>query len=432
MFSRTKCQIGVGCNFMENAKAERIEIPYVNRPSSAKSLNDLILKGKRRGCTQFSVYLSSTEATYSNVLAPIAGILYYYRQNGMTIECDVEEGTYIAHTCVTSPLLVQDYIGKAELASPLDRVWQFSTADEIYELLHSVIRYVRESDTIQKGVIRSIEWCLNETLDNILQHSQSAAGFFMGQLMKAQKTFSFCVFDCGRGIYNSLKPSIHCPSSAYDAITMAMQERITRDNRIGQGNGLWGFSELIRKNNGYMRISSHGATYTFDHGQERNVTSGDFNLGPDNGTVLIDCQLNYDREIDVTGALKGYDPGDTWLDRFDELNGEYRYVIADISKGTGTRVAAERARNIILNGMEDTKAKAIIDFAGVNTISSSYADELIGKILIKIGFVAFLKLVKIENVSSFISSIINRSVQQRMAQQYYDESITDDEEATKY
>lgn len=66
-----------------------------------------------------------------------------------------------------------------------------------------------------------------------------------------------------------------------------------------------------------------------------------------------------------------------------------------------------------------------IDFLGVNFISSSYADELIGKLVAEIGFVQFCKRVSIENIAAFNVPIINRSVGQRMAQLYYDPSIPD-------
>ncbi len=74
--------------------------------------------------------------------------------------------------------------------------------------------------------------------------------------------------------------------------------------------------------------------------------------------------------------------------------------------------------------------ETILDFDGVNFISSSYADELIGKLIASIGFIQFINHVKLKNISSYSVPIINRSVSQRMAQTYYDNTIpdvTDDE-----
>lgn len=395
---------------------------HAERSAAIKTINDWILYGKRKGYRHFRMTFSDT-LTFSNVLAPIAGILDHYRELGMRIECCFNPNSYISHTRVENAMIVHDYFGCYELTNPLDKVWQFSSTDEIYELVSAVILYVRKTDAIQPGVAQSIEWCLNEAMDNILQHSESTRGYFMGQMLNTSKIFSFCIFDSGRGIFNSLRNSIHHPNNPFDAITLAMQERVTRDSKVGQGNGLWGLSEIIRNSNGYMSISSQGATYTYAHGTIREIHNGDFNLGRNNGTTLINCQLNYDKDIDITKALHGYTPQDLWLENLEENDDEYLYSIATMSSGTGTRKAAEFMRNIILNTMKEGKKKAILDFAGVNVVSSSYADELIGKILAEVGFMNFLKLFRIDNASKFVSSIVDRSVQQRMAQQYYNEII---------
>lgn len=395
---------------------------HADKPAAIKTINDWILYGKGKGYEQFQMTLSDT-LTYSNILAPIAGVLDYYRNLGLEIECLFNPNSYISHTKVDNPMRVQDHLGSYDLANPLDKVWCFSTTDEVYELVSAVILYVRKTDAIQSGVAQSIEWCLNEAMDNILQHSESSCGYFMGQMLSTNKVFSFCIFDSGRGIYNSLHESIHHPNNPFDAITLAMQERITRDSKVGQGNGLWGLSEIIRSSNGYMSISSQGATYIYDHGVIREIYNGDFNLGRKNGTTLINCQLNYNKDIDITKALHGHTPQDLWLEDLEDNDEEYRFSIAKMSSGTGTRKAAESMRYMVLNTMREGKKRAILDFDGVNVVSSSYADELIGKILVEVGFMNFLKTFRIENSSKFISSIIDRSVQQRMAQQYYDEII---------
>ena len=53
---------------------------------------------------------------------------------------------------------------------------------------------------------------------------------------------------------------------------------------------------------------------------------------------------------------------------------------------------------------------------------------MIGKIVAEKGFIYFSHYFEIRNLSEFKMSVINRSVEQRMAQKYYDEIITDKEE----
>ena len=66
----------------------------------------------------------------------------------------------------------------------------------------------------------------------------------------------------------------------------------------------------------------------------------------------------------------------------------------------------------------DSPAKINIDFSGISIISSSFADEFIGKMLEELGFFRFTKVVSLSGVSPSIEVIINRSVSQRMAAIY--------------
>lgn len=83
---------------------------------------------------------------------------------------------------------------------------------------------------------------------------------------------------------------------------------------------------------------------------------------------------------------------------------------------------------MVLNMTLADKKHVILDFSGVNLLSSSFADELVGKIISKYGFVFFINHFSIRNLSVFNASLLNRSVQQRMAQMYYDNTIKDAED----
>ncbi len=64
-------------------------------------------------------------------------------------------------------------------------------------------------------------------------------------------------------------------------------------------------------------------------------------------------------------------------------------------------------------------------------LSSSFADELIGKLIAKLGFLGFMKHITISNTNEFNSLVINRSVGQRMAQIYMDERIDEAEDSNQ-
>jgi hypothetical protein len=46
----------------------------------------------------------------------------------------------------------------------------------------------------------------------------------------------------------------------------------------------------------------------------------------------------------------------------------------------------------------------------VSVVSSSFADELIGKLVLEFGFVGFTQRIQPKNMGEIIASIVNRSV----------------------
>ena len=80
--------------------------------------------------------------------------------------------------------------------------------------------------------------------------------------------------------------------------------------------------------------------------------------------------------------------------------------------GTGTRQSGKKLRTVALKN----EGVIVFDFADVSVISSAFADELLGKLVIELGFFGFNNLVKLKNMNSLIQQIVQRSVAQRMSE----------------
>lgn len=396
-----------------------------DRFTRVQQLNDWILSQIRAGNTSLTIRVKPNR-TYSNVCAPIAGLIEYYRTKGIKIQVKFQKGDYIRHTKVWNPLSVEECV-ESEKYYPFDKVWTFSTSEGVNELVSAYILELRKSDVIEEGVISSVEWCLNEVMDNVLQHSGVAKGYVMAQMHRQSKVFAFCVFDAGIGFYNSLKNTKHHPEKPIDAITLALQERVTRDEKIGQGNGLWGLTSIVSQSNGQMEVSSGGAKYTLRDGRITTKKEQGFVLTKENGTAYLDVRLNYRKKINIVKALTdstghAYTPTDFWLESLEDDLERYVIKISEQASGTGTRQSAEKLRNMVLNISNNERKLVVLDFEGVNLISSSFADELIGKIIAEKGFLYFTQAFRIINVTPANTSILNRSVGQRMAQIYFEEA----------
>lgn len=393
----------------------------LDKTTRVQQLNDWLLYQKKIGNQKLIINVKPSR-TYSNVCAPIAGVLEYYRDQGLNIRVNFPKHDYVRHTSFWNPVEIEN-CADADKFYPFDKVWTFSTSAGVNELVSALILELRKSDAIESGVIETVEWCLNEVMDNVLQHSERQKGYVMAQIHKQSQVFAFCVFDSGIGFYNSLKNTKHHPEKPIDAITLALQERITRDENIGQGNGLWGLSSIVTKTDGQMEVSSGGARYTLYGGKTQTSKEGGFVLSKDFGTAYLDIRLNYGSKIDIVDALTDsngfrYEPIDMWLENLEDDNNRYIIKISEQAGGTGTRQSAEKLRNMVLNISNNEKKVVVLDFDGVNLISSSFADELVGKIISEKGFVYFTQAFKIEHLSTANANILNRSVGQRMAQVY--------------
>ncbi len=141
-------------------------------------------------------------------------------------------------------------------------------------------------------------------------------------------------------------------------------------------------------------------------------------LSPSNGGCLVDFQLNYSKEISLAGALKGHKPVNYRTESFEDDSGAVTFRLADARTGTGTRESGKRIRTDLINMFTDTKKGIVIDFDGLSVISSSFADELVGKMLVHFGFFGFNQIVRLKNMNQTIQAIVERSVAQRMAEAF--------------
>jgi hypothetical protein len=91
-------------------------------------------------------------------------------------------------------------------------------------------------------------------------------------------------------------------------------------------------------------------------------------------------------------------------------------VVEDASSGTGTRQSGLKLKNEVINLYKKTKKPVIIDFDEIGIISSSFADEFIGKLVVELVFFQFQQIYTLTNMNSTIQTIMQRSLSQRMAQ----------------
>ena len=358
----------------------------------------------------------SATRIHPTACVPIAGIIQQLRASGKKIYCHYDRDSYLAAINFDRPYRVVEHLDS--LAFPFSKVWKFCNFEEITKLVNAYLNEIISLTQCSAGVIEGLEWALNEVMDNVIQHSLCAEGYIMAVYHKTTNYLLFDIYDNGQGIYNSLRNSEYHPHTAIDAISIAIQEGKTRDKSIGQGNGLWGLYNIIQKNKGRLCITSSGSAIMLKSDGRLNKFEELPLLETKNGTTSVDISFNCNEAISIKEALGNHVPYDFKFQALIDEKNIIQFKLKNETTGFGTRVAGERLRNKVINHLtrDNSPHRIEIDFSNISVISSSFADEFVGKLVIELGFYNFNNMVKISNINTTIEAILNRSIYQRMAE----------------
>lgn len=373
---------------------------------------------KNAGYEEFVVQFKDIQGIFPNAAVPIAGLIDFFRkENNLVIEGKSYNENLQA---ILSPYELPDR--QDALQRALGKIWKFQTSKDIYEIQTALINELRRNDIFADGVLEGIEWSINEIMDNVLNHSQASCGFIMGQIHKSTKHVAFTIYDTGIGIYNSLKGSINSPRNNADALTLCIKEGVTRDKKVGQGNGMYGLFSLIREGNGRLVITSGRDAYQYIDGIP-SITK-DVHIYPSNErwSTTIDFQLDYSQDISIKKVLtfngKVFDFTNLYAENLENDAGELVFKISELAEGTGTRESAQRLKNEIINLMKTNKQTAILDFSNIDVVTSSFIDELVAKLLVDLGLFQFNRYIKLANMSNTLQQTLQKSVIQRIIEEY--------------
>lgn len=334
-----------------------------------------------QGLKNVFVKIAPNISLYPNQILPIIGVIEYYRSQGVSVEFKNLASGYVG---LVKP---KEYSMGSGI---LGRVWKFSHSRDVSNIVNGYRKEFERVEVFAKGTLYAMEWALNEVMDNVLRHSGVNCGYVMAQYHQENKLIALSVFDYGRGIMNSFSDSEYSEAVQDDAgaIELALRKSVTRDKSKGQGNGLFGLVSIVKEGHGLLNIRSGRGSYSIDSSggyTSTSVEKKNFEKYPNKevSSTLVDFQLKQDREINLDNIdlFKDYDPVDLHLEDFEDDINSYVYDIAKHSEGTGTREAGKRARIQILNVVKQTETSITLDFSNVGVMSSSYADELIVKLL---------------------------------------------------
>lgn len=293
---------------------------------------------------------------------------------------------------------------------------RFTSSQEQSVLVDRAVRLVMGAlPGIQRGDLAALEWAINEVTDNALRHSESEVGGLLQVVtFPASRRIQLVVADAGIGIPKSLQAATRAQSDG-DILREAIKEGVTSGD--GLGNGLYGSYEICVGSGGAFHLESGYGRLAHLARRPLDARSGPV---PFHGTIIAGTlDLGQPGLLQAALRIKGreYRPTDFIEMNYEETSSNTMLVkLSAEAPSFGSRPAGTPVRNRLLNLIRmEPGQKITIDFAGVPLLSSSFADEVFGKLFVEIGPLAFTNRLQLINVSSDSASLIDRAIIQRTA-----------------
>jgi len=255
----------------------------------------------------------------------------------------------------------------------------------------------------------AMEWAVYEIIDNVRLHSNTPVpGAVSAQFYPKKNRLDIAIVDCGRGLKASLSESRNVANHK-KAINLAIQRGVTRDSSVGQGNGMAGSADIVRLNSGNMHVWTGNQEFTIKQGKEvcRKIPSVA-------GTGVF-LRLDTTNPVNLGDTFMGESDWSYINVECERIQDEGGIKVADECVHTGGREPATMLRRKIealLPEMEGVPV--IINFEGTEFASSSFLDELLGRLADQLGEQEFRQQVVAANMSEEMESMANVVINQRL------------------
>lgn len=407
--------------------AERAQFRGGVKPRVARALMGFLFAIRRAGASQTILDFSQSTAAYPNAMVPIVARCQSLIREGFQVDCILPTDdtlrrlflrTNWAHYIAPHQFAMSDTEHDRHLA-----VRNFADPSEQQLLVNDFIDVTMRTLQLPRSVLGGLEWAVNEITDNVLNHASSAnGGFVQLATYRERQRIVFCVADTGRGILDSLREARPLLRLDVDAIGDAVRAGVTRNKNIGQGNGLSGTLAIINAVHGHMAIASGAGNISWsDVGVDTHTSHLRHRF---DGTV-VDVQIPTNVPLDLPKALAlGTDGRVAAAVDFVELNylsDDSRSVnlrMIEETAGFGSRRAGQQMRTKAANLLNaEPTCTLVVDWNGIQMISSSYADEFIGKLFVAMGPIAFMSKIRQINAIPLVHGLIDKAIMQRTQQE---------------
>lgn len=186
-------------------EGNRISFLNLNHPNTVLDFIRQIKCVVQRDEKIVELDFSHVATFFPNVVAPISGIIDFYSNKGITIVVPTLQ-EHLQSIGLVKPIIFESHKDEHHV---LNKIWKFRGPD-VGPLVDKCINELQKCDTFDRGVLNTLEWSLNEVMDNVIQHSLVGEGIMIGQIHPISTNIAFTVFDVGQGMFfhreNRYKP----------------------------------------------------------------------------------------------------------------------------------------------------------------------------------------------------------------------------------
>jgi hypothetical protein len=405
------------------SEANRIIIPARTSEdplSIAAALHSIVHKS---GYSDVVLDFSNTTFISPMFMLPVVALCRQYRVENVSFSINMPRAAKAQNlliNCNWAHLILPERFPDRSTANQRNlSALQFFTADEHFKAVDRSMNLIMQTAAgLNRSMLKALEWSLNEVTDNVINHAESKVGGIMQVMTFPMKErVEFYVVDAGITIPTSLRSGRSDITNDEEALRLAIAEGVTRNKQTNQGNGLFGTFRSCEVSGGDFSILSGNSSLSFSDGR----LAVAHNPIPFKGT-FVRASINYGyskllEEAFIFGG-KAHIPKNDYIERvYETSDNESVFIVKNELQSFGSREAGRAGRIKLENIIRQTDQTVVCDFDGVNLISSSFADEVFGKLFSSLGPINFANLCKFKNIDSTVRGLIDRAIILRVRQE---------------
>lgn len=247
----------------------------ISHEMTLKACNELVNRFLNKPNTYLIIDFNDCQFLYPDYALLLLCTIKFIESKGIEVHGNIKMDK---STSIFQYLLKMDFFKNLKIDLPKTEInnedysfveIQTYNSDNQIEVQNRIIRVLREKSKINDDVLTGLDYCLNEILDNILNHSKEKEGWVVAQYFASLNQIRLMVVDHGIGIQAALNEKHNFTEE--EALEKCIISGIT--NGRGQGHGLYATSIFTKENKGWLSIISGNKKLDVNEGDNPNISN---------------------------------------------------------------------------------------------------------------------------------------------------------------